>query len=278
MGGGAAAASLGPACPANAVTNARRRDGVGAQYASLVSVFAWSELVGRPFCPTPWTEMGHGANATVMWSLVGGGALGPIAAKFTEGFSEKHAQMSGLQRLPQSALAAVRAAYSGAPKPALEWFAPGAAHVAVHVRRGDICGRNRNGTQFCLQGPGVGRFTSNGLTARCAVAVAQNLSRAAPIGGVGGNRPRPVHVHVFSEGRPDDFGPLQRLPFPTHWHLSAPLDATFHHLVAADALVLARSTLSDGAAMLSEGELFAPEGDQGGQIHYLHGHRTIHQC
>jgi hypothetical protein len=88
-------------------------------------------------------------------------------------------------------------------------------------------------------------------------------------------------IHIFSEGVRSDFGPLGRIPgFRSQFHLSEPLDATFHHLVSADALVMAQSTLSDMAALLTDGVLFAPSSTQGGggQMHYIHGHKAIGPC
>jgi hypothetical protein len=137
-----------------------------------------------------------------------------------------------------------------------------------------------------------GRFTSNGITARCAWLAAQRVQNAteAASPGRGGERHRAssdstrvsdVVIHIFSEGEPSEFGPLGRIPgFRSQFHLSEPLDTTFHHLVSAHALVMARSTLSDMAALLSDGLLFAPSNAQegGGQIRYIHGHKNVNSC
>lgn len=86
-----------------------------------------------------------------------------------------------------------------------------------------------------------------------------------------------MDVHVFSEGRPSDFGPLQRVP-RVHFHLNEPLPLTFHHLVRADAaLVLAHSTLSDVAAVLSDAPLYGVPG-HAGQLRYAHEGREIAHC
>mgnify|MGYP007042692310 CR=1 FL=1 len=86
-----------------------------------------------------------------------------------------------------------------------------------------------------------------------------------------------MDVHVFSEGRPSEFGPLQRAP-RVHSHLNAPLPRTAPHAARADAaLVLAHSTLSDVAAVLSDAPLYGVPG-QAGQLRYAHEGREIAHC
>ena len=56
-GGRAAVAGMSIACPANAITNAPRTDGFGAQYAALISVYSRSKLHGVPECR--WNREHH---------------------------------------------------------------------------------------------------------------------------------------------------------------------------------------------------------------------------
>jgi len=218
------------ACPAGALTNARRTDGFGAQYAALVSVFAWSVLTDVPFCPTAWAEMEHRSNASMMWRLVGGSSLGPAATALSIPRGPLHAQLATKRRLAPAVISTVRAAYFAAPKPPLHWYPPGVRHVAVHVRRGDICARANGYIHHCMPG----RSTSNGIAARCALLAAQRLLGATESAtmGPGGERYRApsamtrvggVAIHIFSEGEPSDFGALGRIPgFLSHFHLGAP--------------------------------------------------------
>mmetsp|Transcript_27189 Transcript_27189/g.82484 ORF Transcript_27189/g.82484 Transcript_27189/m.82484 type:complete len:262 (+) Transcript_27189:1-786(+) len=259
-------------CPAGALTNALRTDGFGAQYAALVSVLAWSRLRNRPFCTSPWLEMEHGVNASQMWIFIGGSSLGPAASATSTASGPFHSQLASRRYLDESVIFRVRAAYVSAPKPALKWFPPGFRHVAVHVRRGDICAAGSAQAAQCISG----RFTSNGIAARCALLAAERLRADAS-----GASPRPdVMIHIFSEGVSTDFDTLGRIPgYTSHFHLSQPLDVTFHHLVSSHALVMARSTLSDMAGLLSEGLLFAPLNAMGGgQIRYLHNHKQHIGC
>ena len=111
---------------------------------------------------------------------------------------------------------------------------------------------------------------SNGLIASCVMNVIRVLSSSSKMRG--------ASVHIFSEGAQQDFGPLLKVP-RVRFHLNTPIDSTFHHLVSADALVMAKSTLSDCAAFLSEGRVFEqPSTGGGGQLHYMHKALRIEAC
>ena len=80
-------------------------------------------------------------------------------------------------------------------------------------------------------------------------------------------RGAPVRLHVFSEGTSGRVRARSSLsylaPLNATLHLTwpagySPLKDTFHHMVAADALILAKSSLSWSAAFLSTGRVFAP--------------------
>ena len=96
----------------------------------------------------------------------------------------------------------------------------GEKSVAIHVRRGDVRCRMKR------------RFTSNDTI--------RTLQRQ--LSGVG-------KFHLFSQGNPEDFREFD----DTVLHLNEdPLD-TFHHLVSADILIMAKSSFSYTAALLSNG-------------------------
>ena len=92
-------------------------------------------------------------------------------------------------------------------------------------------------------------------------------------------RSSPIHVHILSEGKPDDFGSLTKLPrVKVAYHLNAPLMETFHHMVHADALVMAASTMSDVAAWLRRrGRVFAHPAAEG-LLQYTHRDVNIERC
>ena len=83
----------------------------------------------------------------------------------------------------------------------------------------------------------------------------------------------------MAEGRPAEFGSLLKVP-RVQLHLDAPLMDTFHHMVSADALVMAASTLSDVAAWMAVGRgarIFAhPAAD--GLLRYIHRDLAVTHC
>ena len=247
-------------CPANAVTSRARADGFGAQYTHVISNFVIARRQGLPYCTNPWLHLEHKANASRLWAFVGGSSFGPPAHAATTAHAEQHAALAWRARpTDEAARLDVRRCYDAAPKDMAILQPPFAAgvNVAVHVRRGDIK-RQLNP-----------RFTSNGLIARCAAAVVGKFGRGA-------------HVHIFSEGRDkSEFGPLAQVAPPDrlHWHLNAPIEATFHSLVMADALIIAHSSFSDAAAYLrpANDTIWAPTGVKP-QLAWMYRHLRIEAC
>ena len=241
-GGRAAVAGMSIACPANAITNAPRTDGFGAQYAALISVYSWSKLHGVPFCVTTWHRHEHRtqSNSSALFAFVGGHFYGPPASADTTRATEKHMQLAIMLKRGNGTVSIwnpiVRQWYWHATKPRLSWFTshPVRHDLVVHVRRGDVGAHSQ------------GRFLNNGLTAVCVMGVLAQL-------------PKGTHVHVSSQGRIEDFGALKRVP-NVHFRLNEPLMETFHHMASASSLVIAASTLSATAAFLVAGrggKLFA---------------------
>ena len=242
------------ACPTNhSITMRGRWDGFGAQYAAMMSTYSWARRTGRTYCTTPWRELEHGINGSHMFRLVGGSFYGPPSSSSTTAATEKHMELSWLRISNESWHPSLRDFYFAAgPKPRLRWAAPG-PHLAVHVRRGDVSYKAM-----------PGRFVSNGLIAQCVINVTRRIRGAS--------------VHIFSEGLREDFGSLLKVP-RVYFHLNWPLDLTFHHLVMADALIMAKSTMSDCAAFLNSGRVFEqPSTGGGGQLHYMHRGLRIETC
>jgi hypothetical protein len=226
------------ACPANAITNAPRTDGFGAQYAALISVYSWSKLHGVPFCVTTWQRHEHRtqSNSSALFAFVGGHFYGPPASADTTRAVEKHMQLAIMLKRGNGTVSiwnpVVRQWYWHATKPRLSWFTSHPEReqrhdLVVHVRRGDVGAHSQ------------GRFLNNGLTAVCVMGALAQL-------------PTGTQVHVSSQGRIEDFGALKRVP-NVHFRLNEPLMETFHHMASASSLVIAASTLSATAAFLVAG-------------------------
>ena len=271
------------ACPAsNAVTSAARMDGFGAQFASLLSVYSWARRHGLRYCTSTWARM-TGARASELFAFVGGPLYGPPALNVTPRLVERHAILAS--QPPRNANESAwhpsaRRFYHVAPKPTLRWFArtPG-KHLAVHVRRGDVSHKSMSD-----------RWLSNGLITLCVIHALGTLQREGRAAAAGGESPTslprhdasaPWTVHIFSQGKStSEFGSLQNLP-GVQFHLNEPLQDTFNHMVMADGLVMAASTLSDVAAWLMAGRggrVFAhPQAS--GLLRYVHrGDLAIERC
>lgn len=260
-------------CPPDGITSEPRVDGFGAQLASLISVYTWARHRHTTYCQTPFDKMEHrtGQTPAELFAFIGGAAYGPRANVSTARISERHAALAML-RAPAAWHPDPRRFYHEAlPKPPLRWFAGGGVHVAVHVRRGDVSYKR-------LQG----RWLSNGLVALCAMRTLDVLRATMPASS--------IHMHIFSQGAPADFGSLLKLP-RVSLHLDEPLMDTFHHMVHADALVMAGSTLSDVAAWMGGRESSSNRGQRRrgpmrvfahphaeGLLKYMHRDLNITRC
>jgi hypothetical protein len=106
---------------------------------------------------------------------------------------------------------------------------PGLLNIAVHLRRGDV---SPDVPHFAP------RFTSNRKVAHTVRSVSDLLDRL----GVD------YRVRIYSQGQPENFGELTALG---ELHLDECPFATFHNLVMSDVLVMAKSSFSHVAALLS---------------------------
>ena len=120
--------------------------------------------------------------------------------------------------------------YHAAPKDGcISHYTPGAVNVAVHLRRGSDLAHKMH------------------LMSRSDDAAALLQTIVDALHDVGG---RSV-IRVFSQGAEEDFRELRQ--FGVEFHLNEDLFSTFHSLVLADVLVMAKSSFSYAAALLSRG-------------------------
>jgi hypothetical protein len=141
----------------------------------------------------------------------------------SHGFADRYPQLyEGL--LPE-----LRRRYFVAAKDVPLHRQPGLLNIAVHLRRGDV---SPDLPHFAP------RFTSNRKVAHTVHLVSDLVDR------LGVN----YRVRIYSQGRPQDFGELAALG---KLHLDECPFATFHNLVMSDVLVMAKSSFSYVAALLS---------------------------
>ena len=124
--------------------------------------------------------------------------------------------------------------YASSQKPPLPDVCPACGgYVAVHIRRGDVTADAH-----------PRRFTPNH-------ALAPLLAAAAA-------RHAGLPLVIFSQGRREDLcEAAEGLAADVRWCLDADVRATFHALVSARALVVARSSFSYSAALLSRGVVYS---------------------
>ena len=234
-----------------ALTITGKTDGFGAQIQAQMSAIAY--VAGRPGTQYVHTPMGpkmdqdlHGVedeDAADMDVFGGLGSGAPSWEAIPEAYrgrvqtfeyiSEVHnATTADLGRYySDDVRELLRAKYRSTPKPDLPPVCKPAPFIAVHVRRGDVSA-DRN----------VGRYTDNATYA----ALLSALSLRHP----------GMPLIIFSQGRVADFGDLAELA-GGRLCLDVDVRTTFHALVHADVLLIAKSSFSYAAALLSEGTVYA---------------------
>jgi hypothetical protein len=110
--------------------------------------------------------------------------------------------------------------------PRQPWIQNDRLKVAIHIRRGDVGERD------------VERFTPNATVLQRMEQVSRALASI------------PHEMHVFSEGRRDDFGPIGDRAV---LHLNGDVFECLHNLIAADIFLMAKSSFSYIAALLARG-------------------------
>ena len=157
-----------------------------------------------------------------MFEFVGGPLYGPPALPNTRAIESLHSEFE--QSANDDTFARIRAFYHSSPRPALRYFAPGSKSIAVHVRRGDVTPKDAE------------RWTDITDIAACVARVIEELEGAE------------ATVHVFSDGTAEQLAGLQQ--YRPVLHLRDNIKTAFHHMVEADALIMAKSSLSGTAAIL----------------------------
>lgn len=123
----------------------------------------------------------------------------------------------------------IRRKYRLTPKPAPLGADDDLAHVAVHLRRGDV--------------GATGEFAERFTPAARVLPVLEKL--VARLG------PDRCRVHLFSQGEPGDF--REFAPLEPRLHLDDDVFESFHAMATADVLVTAKSTFSHLAGILNDG-------------------------
>ncbi|AZO09150.1 hypothetical protein EJ074_08510 [Mesorhizobium sp. M3A.F.Ca.ET.080.04.2.1] len=227
------------------ITCVGKQDGGGAQVHAVMSALLFSRVTGIPYFHSPFRRVEHGRDAEA------------FAAEWEAAFNLGFSKPCVPHGVPTISAGAFNKEYRGVPAVVAEQhfhnFAerhlgmyPALAEelrarlllpqrtferptIAVHIRRGDVVG-NPAAAQ---------RLTSNATAL-------DNIKRVLA--------DRPGHrVVVFSQGEPSDFGMLAEF---CEFELNSDIFATVSGMIAADCLIMAKSSLSYVAGLLSKGAVY----------------------
>jgi len=142
---------------------------------------------------------------------------------------------------PEGVLNFIRKAYHNARRkyPIHCYFDTSKLNVAIHIRRGDVS-ETRN-TQD--------RFIPNSSLASLMKSLAKLLNQLDYQKELKRNG---IEFHVYSEGKPSDFGELQQIS-NLYFHLNEDLFVSLHHLAMGDVLVGSYSGFSAYAKKIARG-------------------------
>jgi len=237
-------------CPGN-------QDGLGAQLQARLSGMLYAQCQGLTYVHSPMTSLDFTPANEPDWPakwerFLGLGAGELVAREVARDLGEPHRVNNPTQiqmirtsfwSVPnchayadlyphqyQRLTERFAARYHAAPKDGcVSHYTPGAVNVAVHLRRGNDLAHKMH------------------LMSRDEYSVALLQVLVEALRNVGGR----FVIKVFSQGTEEDFRALRR--FGVEFHLDEDLFSTFHSLVLADVLVMAKSSFSYSAALLSRG-------------------------
>jgi len=199
-------------------------DGFGAQYQAIMSGIAFCHYMNYTYIHTPFQKMTHDGNPEKLNEFIGipcsDDTNVDLAVKCC---GEVHFSKTPDMYYNSHVLSILQQYYHSTPKPNIK-----IPTVAVHIRRGDV---NENNEK---------RYTSNDKYKE----ILSFLLVKYPND----------DIHVYSEGKMEDFQDLQqdRVAF----HLNMTIEESFHSLVCAKVLVTAKSSFSYCAALLNTNEIY----------------------
>jgi hypothetical protein len=199
-------------------------DGFGAQYHAVMSGIAYCNREGLTYVHTPFQEIGHHGDTETLNKFIGIPAGNPQKDMVVEPHSEDvHWSERPSEYYTENVVQQLRDAYYSTDKPDIT-----PPDIAIHIRRGDV----KNGD--------TERFTSNDAYKK----LIDTLHIKYP----------DYNVIIYSEGKEADFSEIAS--DKTQFRLNETLTDTFHGLVTAKVLVMAKSSLSYAAAILNENTVY----------------------
>lgn len=223
-----------------------KTDGFGSQLQAIFSLIAYCYYKGYTYVHTPMYAMCHNDEKVENFPTVMNNFIN-VEHKFTTINQLSNYEKSIVYDLKEGPfvhgskypeyfynthiLNLFREMYFSREKPTLTYDVT-KQNVVVHIRRGDV-----NKT----------KYPSRFLTNQQYIDLLKKLNLDNSI------------IHIFSEGNEDDFKDIVDA-YPTNnivMHINENIQSTFHHLVMADVLIIAKSSFSYCAALLNKNTIVA---------------------
>ena len=207
-----------------------KTDGFGAQYHAIMSGIAICKYKNYEYLHTPIKKLAHVEIIDKLNEFIGiKSEKNNKAIDIKEQFSkEVHTSKNPSIYYTKEVIDIIRNYYYSTDKPSIENI-----DIAIHIRRGDVIKNTF--------GPGkIDRFTDDNFYTE----IINKLLIKYPT----------YIINIYSEGKVEDFSIKghDRLRF----HLNRDLITTYHSLVKAKVLIMAKSSLSYSAGILNENKIY----------------------
>ncbi len=238
------------------VTCSGKIDGAGAQIQAILSTMLFANELGVKYVHTPFKKLAHNVDNDKSFeskweSFVNLGfdelAFDQIKSNKLDVIQVLHPReikkientlfiIPGCHKFADrnpnlylKLLTKIRYKYAESTRKPDLYFDPAKTNVAIHIRRGDITGEHSK------------RYTNNSFVSNIIRGISSALNDLVT---------EPV-FHIYSQGDEKEF--LDFAHNEIVFHLNESSFTTFHHMVSADVLVMAKSSFSYSAALFSKG-------------------------
>jgi hypothetical protein len=223
-----------------------KTDGFGSQLQACLSLMAYCEYKGYQYVHTPMYKMHHNDDGVEDFPKYMNDFIN-IESKYNSINDISNYELSRVHKVKEGAfvhgtyypdffynekvLGMFREFYYSKPKPSIPTYVDSNCNIALHIRRGDVAGNNRHSS----------RFTSTDEYVNILKKLLPTIEKN-------------VIIHIFSQGEESDFKNITD-SFNNKsiiFHLNEEIQLTFHSLVKADYLIIAKSSFSYSAALFNE--------------------------
>ena len=200
-----------------------KTDGFGAQYLSIMSGIALCNYKNYIYIHTPIKKVSHNQDNKLLNKFIG------IPKNNNEyDIKEEYSSLVHWSKNPDKfytdkVINIIRKYYYSTSKPNI----PNTNYIAIHIRRGDVNKNMKN------------RYNSNEYY----IKIIKKMRKLYPN----------LRIKILSEGTKNDF---KELGNNLDYHLNEELTHSFHMMVRARVLVMAKSSLSYCAAILNENIIY----------------------